>query len=115
MRRAIVLGGSIGGVMAARVLSDYFDDVTIIERDDLPVDRPRSGVPQSAHLHVLLDAGRVQLDRWFPGFSVGMLSRGAVLSDNGSNSVDYVNGHRKVALAQIPDAVGDLCSVWRSC
>ncbi|GAA2901677.1 FAD-binding monooxygenase [Streptosporangium fragile] len=47
-------------------------------------------------MHILLDAGRTQLDRWFPGFSDGMLSRGAVLADVGSTAAFYLNGHRKV-------------------
>jgi hypothetical protein len=37
--RALVIGGSIAGLIPARVLSDYFDHVVILERDtveDLP-------------------------------------------------------------------------------
>lgn len=37
MRRAVVLGGSVAGLMAARVLSDHAEQVVIIERDDLTV------------------------------------------------------------------------------
>lgn len=33
---AIVLGGSMAGLLAARVLSDFFERVTLIERDQLP-------------------------------------------------------------------------------
>jgi flavin-dependent dehydrogenase len=35
--RAIVIGGSIAGLLVARVLADYFETVTIIERDKLPI------------------------------------------------------------------------------
>ena len=52
---AVVIGGSLAGMLAARVLSDHFDQVTIIERDrfpDEPISRP--GLPQARHLHVLL-------------------------------------------------------------
>ena len=36
-------GGSIGGMLAARVLADHFDRVTIIERDQLPDGTARTG------------------------------------------------------------------------
>lgn len=60
---AIVLGGSVAGLPTARVLSRYFDTVTIVERDPLP-DRAehRPGVPQSPHLHGLLYGGRLLFD-----------------------------------------------------
>ncbi|HLK40425.1 MAG TPA: hypothetical protein VKU41_26920 [Polyangiaceae bacterium] len=56
---AIVIGGGMGGLMAARVLSDHFDRVTILERDgtgDAAEGRP--GVPQGKHVHTLLAAGQ---------------------------------------------------------
>jgi 2-polyprenyl-6-methoxyphenol hydroxylase-like FAD-dependent oxidoreductase len=31
---AIVIGGSMAGLLAARVLADYFETVTVIERDE---------------------------------------------------------------------------------
>jgi 2-polyprenyl-6-methoxyphenol hydroxylase-like FAD-dependent oxidoreductase len=78
MRRAVVLGGSIAGLMAARVLSDHADEVLIIERDDADVAAgPRPGVPQGSQVHALLPAGQVQLDRWFPGFSDHAVAVGA--------------------------------------
>src|SRR5579872_3515056 len=65
---AIVIGGGMGGLMAARVLSDHFDRVTILERDgtgDAAEGRP--GVPQGKHVHTLLAAGQRVLDEYFPG------------------------------------------------
>ena len=59
-QHAIVIGGSIGGLFAARALSDYFQKVTIIERDPIN-DKPesRKGQPQTRHLHgVLIPAKR---------------------------------------------------------
>ena len=52
---AVVLGGSMAGLLAARVLSNHFDHVTIVERDPVH-DQPesRKGQPQTRHLHVLL-------------------------------------------------------------
>ena len=56
--RAVVLGASMGGLLAARVLSDFFRTVTVVERDALP-DEPanRRGVPQGRHTHRLLPRG----------------------------------------------------------
>ena len=46
-KQAIVIGASIGGLLAARALADYYDEVTVLERDVLPQTyEPRKGVPQ---------------------------------------------------------------------
>lgn len=78
MRRAVVLGASVAGLLAARVLSDHADEVVIIERDETDGTLPRPGVPQGTQVHAVLKAGEVQLARWFPGFlddaaAMGML------------------------------------------
>jgi len=60
------------------VLSDFFDRVTVIDRDTYPdgaLERP--GVPQSRHVHALLARGRKELERLFPGFDQLMRERGA--------------------------------------
>jgi 2-polyprenyl-6-methoxyphenol hydroxylase-like FAD-dependent oxidoreductase len=75
---AIVIGGSMAGLSAARVLSDSFDRVTVIDRDAYPegaIERP--GVPQSRHVHALLARGRNELNRLFLGFDQAMLAGGA--------------------------------------
>ncbi|MCO8274931.1 FAD-dependent monooxygenase [Actinoplanes sp. TRM 88003] len=92
-RQAVVLGGSIAGLMAARVLSDHAEQVLIIERDDLvgldvadeqiaadPENAvgPRPGVPQGSQVHALLPSGLNQLERFFPGFIEAALAAGAV-------------------------------------
>ncbi|MGE5602461.1 MAG: FAD-dependent oxidoreductase [Nitrososphaerales archaeon] len=66
--RAVVIGSSFSGLWAARVLSDYFRQVTVLERDRLP-DGPasRAGVPQDRHVHVLLQRGAMIMGRLFPG------------------------------------------------
>ena len=78
-QRAVVIGASMAGLAIARVLSDHFSEVEIIERDRLP-DGPefRNGVPQSRHAHVLLSAGLDVLDRLFPGFTSELEGAGAV-------------------------------------
>ncbi|MFE1875019.1 FAD-dependent oxidoreductase [Streptomyces sp. NPDC059496] len=63
-----MLGASIGGLFAARVLSDTFDRVTLIDRDALPeTDENRKGVPQGRHAHAILPAGTKWLQQTFPG------------------------------------------------
>lgn len=75
---AVVIGGSMAGLLAARVLSNHFGRVTIIERDTLPQSgEHRGGVPQSRHLHTLLVQGQHTLEKLFPGFSAEMSSVGA--------------------------------------
>ena len=76
---AIVIGGSMAGLCAARVLSSHFDKVTVIDRDAYPAGaHERPGVPQSRHVHALLMRGRIELDRLFPGFERTMIERGAI-------------------------------------
>ena len=63
-KRAIVIGASMGGMLAARVLADYCDEVTVVERDAHPNGyEPRKGVTQGRHAHGLLARGREVLDR----------------------------------------------------
>jgi 2-polyprenyl-6-methoxyphenol hydroxylase-like FAD-dependent oxidoreductase len=79
---AIVIGGSFAGLTAARVLSDHFDRVTIVERDDFPDEwAPRKGVPQSPHVHGILKLGRETLEGLFPGFLEETERQGAILFD----------------------------------
>jgi 2-polyprenyl-6-methoxyphenol hydroxylase-like FAD-dependent oxidoreductase len=109
--RAVVLGGGIAGLIAARVLSDHAREVLLLERDDLETDletdleagtgpeRVRPGVPQASQVHVLLDGGRAQLDRWFPGFSDELVAAGAVRSSGPAIEM-YIDAVRKVP---VPD------------
>jgi hypothetical protein len=81
-KHAIVLGASIAGLLASRVLSDLFEQVSLLERDALPT-RPeqRRGVPQGCHTHGLLASGRNVLEKLFPGISEALLRAGAVTHD----------------------------------
>lgn len=76
--RAVVIGGSIAGLTAARVLSDHFDKVTVIERGPMAdgIEFPK-GVPQSRHPHVLLIRGERILEGHFPGFKQDLIDGGA--------------------------------------
>jgi len=81
-RHAVVLGGSLAGLLAARVLSDYFERVTIIERDIYPTKpEARRGTPQASHVHGLMPRGRMILEQLFPGLQKEMMSWGAPLVD----------------------------------
>jgi len=81
--RAIVIGASIAGLLAARVLADHFEQVTVLERDDLPASpQARSGVPQARHTHALLVRGRIILERLFPGLIDELVGDGATLFDS---------------------------------
>ena len=81
-RHTIVIGASIGGLLAARALADHYDEVTVLERDTLPeAHEPRKGVPQGRHAHGLLARGREVLEQLFPGLSEEMVAQGAVYGD----------------------------------
>jgi 2-polyprenyl-6-methoxyphenol hydroxylase-like FAD-dependent oxidoreductase len=81
-RHAVVLGGSLAGLLAARVLSDHFDEVTIIERDVYPeTAEVRRGIPQANHVHGLLLRGRQVLEELFPGLQDEMIEAGVPLVD----------------------------------
>lgn len=94
---AVVLGGSIAGLLAARVLSEHAERVVIIERDIQDGYDPRPGVPQGVQTHILLHAGRTQLERWFPGLTEEAVSRGALLSPIDGEGLRYENGRARVA------------------
>lgn len=78
---AVVIGGSIGGLLAARVLADHFERVTVIERDEVSGVAQRRGVPQGRHAHGILAAGRRVIDRLFPGISDRLIEHGALAGD----------------------------------
>ena len=94
--RAVVLGASMSGLLAARVLADFFRTVTVVERDELP-DNPanRRGVPQGRHPHVLLARGAQTLGELFPGILNELVADGAPVWDDGELSKLYISyaGH----------------------
>src|SRR5260370_19644564 len=77
-RHAVVVGGSMAGMLATRVLRDYFDRVTLLERDRFPeTPAARKGLPQGRHAHGLLERGRRALERLFPGLTGELVRAGA--------------------------------------
>ncbi|MFH9065051.1 FAD-dependent oxidoreductase [Streptomyces coeruleorubidus] len=92
-KHAVVMGGSMGGIVAARILASRFDRVTVVERDTLPAEaKDRRGVPQSPHAHALLISGRQKLDRLFPGLTRELISGGAVPFDPGCDLLFHQMG-----------------------
>jgi 2-polyprenyl-6-methoxyphenol hydroxylase-like FAD-dependent oxidoreductase len=81
-RHAVVVGGSLAGMLAARVLSGHFDDVTLLERDDFPeTPTGRKALPQGRHAHGLLERGRGVMERLLPGLTDELVQAGAELMD----------------------------------
>jgi 2-polyprenyl-6-methoxyphenol hydroxylase-like FAD-dependent oxidoreductase len=78
-KQAIIIGAGMAGLAAAGAVTDYFERVIVLERDRLTDQAlPRSGAPQSRHLHVLLSGGRQALTDLFPHFERDLLDAGAV-------------------------------------
>jgi 2-polyprenyl-6-methoxyphenol hydroxylase-like FAD-dependent oxidoreductase len=81
-KRAVVIGGSFAGKLAARVLSDFFAEVIIIEKDHKNVNiSTTKGVPQGAQGHVLLKSGEEILEELFPGIIQDLVRDGSRQSD----------------------------------
>jgi 2-polyprenyl-6-methoxyphenol hydroxylase-like FAD-dependent oxidoreductase len=75
---AIVIGASVAGLLAARVLSDEYERVTIIEREELPpVGEGRKAVPQGSHAHVMLASGQRAIEELLPGITGELFAAGA--------------------------------------
>jgi 2-polyprenyl-6-methoxyphenol hydroxylase-like FAD-dependent oxidoreductase len=79
---AVIIGGSLAGLLAARVLADHFDRVTVVERDHFPDGpEPRRGIPQARHVHALMIRGRMIMEDLFPGLTGEMIASGAHFFD----------------------------------
>ncbi len=99
-RHAIVVGGSMAGLLAARVLADRFERVTVVERDRFPDGfEHRKGVPQASHAHALLPRGFMIMARLFPGLAEELVSDGAIASDIPAESRRYQRGGYRVRFA----------------
>lgn len=85
--RAVVCGASMAGLLAARVVSEFYESVTLVERDVLPTDSAqRRGVPQGRHLHALLSRGSQALSELLPGVLDELAAAGANVIDDGDLS-----------------------------
>lgn len=92
-KRALVIGGSIGGLLAARVLSDYFDQVIVVECDRIPeTPEPRRSVPQGRHVHALFGGGVRVIEHLYPKFFDELVADGAVVCDFAKDLCWYHQG-----------------------
>jgi 2-polyprenyl-6-methoxyphenol hydroxylase-like FAD-dependent oxidoreductase len=94
---AIVLGGSMAGLGAARALANHFDRVTLVERDELTTGSDlRKGVPQAQHAHGLLPSGYQILSDYFPGLMDELVAHGAIRGDITGDFLWYQYGGWKL-------------------
>jgi len=92
-QHAIVIGASMGGLLAARALADYYQQVTLLERDTFPAPgEQRKGVPQGRHTHALLAKGREVLEGFFPGLTEQLVEQGALLGDSLADARRFIGG-----------------------
>ena len=93
--RAVVIGASIAGLLAAHVLSDSYGQVTVIDRDELPeTPTHRRGVPHGRHLHALAARGQQALEELLPGLTAALVADGAPAGDLLADARFYLSGHR---------------------
>jgi 2-polyprenyl-6-methoxyphenol hydroxylase-like FAD-dependent oxidoreductase len=108
-QHAIVIGASMGGLLAARALSDFYAVVTVLERDTFPLsDVPRKGVPQGRHAHGLLARGRHVIENFFPGWTNEVVASGGIRGDI-AGDVQWI-GHGVTIKSAPSDMVGLLAS-----
>jgi 2-polyprenyl-6-methoxyphenol hydroxylase-like FAD-dependent oxidoreductase len=100
-QHAIVVGAGITGLSTARILSDHFSDVTILDRDELPGGgQPRKGVPQGRHAHALLGGGAKAIEELFPGITEELVADGAALVEFNEGSWHQAGGFRAPSLIE---------------
>lgn len=102
-QHAVVIGASMAGLLAGRVLADHFEGVTIIERDGLPTGvQARKGVPQGRHAHALLKKGASILAEFFPELFPALVADG---SSDADMVADFHWHHFGVWKAQFPSNI----------
>jgi 2-polyprenyl-6-methoxyphenol hydroxylase-like FAD-dependent oxidoreductase len=96
--RAVVLGGGMAGLLAARVLSDKYSDVIVVDRDELTgVTGARNGVPHGRHAHCLVARGQQIFEELLPGLTEGMREAGVTLGDFNGQIQWHFNGYKLAA------------------
>jgi 2-polyprenyl-6-methoxyphenol hydroxylase-like FAD-dependent oxidoreductase len=91
---AVVVGAGMAGLLAARVLGESFEQVTLLDRDALPAAAvPRRGVPQARHVHAMQARGVQILDDLFPGLTDELSRAGAAPISDLSGLHFSVAGH----------------------
>jgi hypothetical protein len=106
--RAVVLGASMAGLLAAQVLSDGYGQVTVIDRVELPeASMHRRGVPHGRHLHALAARGHQALEELFSGLTAELVADGVPAGDMLADTRLFFSGHR---LRRAPTGLGLLCA-----
>ena len=99
-KTAVVIGGSIAGLLSARALADAFDDVLVLERGEIPDDPiPRPSAPQGAHAHGLLAGGLHALEDLLPGLTEQLMRSGCPTGDNLRDAA-WIFGGRRLAIGE---------------
>lgn len=80
--KAIVIGGSMAGKLAAKALSTSFKEVIILEvGDKWDGKASRKRVPQSDHPHVLLKGGEKAIEELFPTITNELIEAGSIINN----------------------------------
>ncbi|MFE5321977.1 NAD(P)/FAD-dependent oxidoreductase [Paenibacillus sp. NPDC056579] len=103
--KAIIMGGSMAGLLTARVLSDLFEDVVIVDRDEFP-DEPvnRAGTPHANHPHRLLQRGKVIFEELFPGYTDELHRNGAFAREG--KTVHFTNQYGTLEMPETEKDMG---------
>lgn len=95
--KAVVIGGSIAGLFTARVLSDHYEEVLIVDKDEFPEkSEDRLGTPQGFHPHRFTQRGKMITERLFPGYEDDLVALGAPSSLN--KIVHQMNQYGTIAM-----------------
>lgn len=87
-RKAVVIGAGFAGLLSARVLSDFFESVVILDPDErVGSSEPRKSAAQGAHLHVLLQHGQKLLFALFPELQAKLEAAGCPKIDWAKDTV----------------------------
>ncbi|MGQ0464354.1 MAG: FAD-dependent oxidoreductase [Sporichthyaceae bacterium] len=92
---AVVVGAGISGLLAARVLADFYEHVTVVERDEFPRrGAHRAGTPQDAQWHLLMPSAAGVMEDLFHGLLADLAAAGAPVITHLSQAYLEVSGHR---------------------
>jgi 2-polyprenyl-6-methoxyphenol hydroxylase-like FAD-dependent oxidoreductase len=116
MKNAIIIGGSIGGLLMGVVLAEVCERVVLVERGELPdTPLPRAGVPQGLHAHGLLAGGLVALEQLLPGLCRELEQSGCPTGDNLRDAAWVFSG-RRLSVARLERSEGLVsCNVLLGC
>ncbi|SDC53543.1 FAD-dependent monooxygenase family protein [Actinokineospora iranica] len=96
MRLAVVAGGSLAGLLAARVLHEFADEIVIVEPDTLPAGPAhRAGAAHGDQFHILLGMAQHLLSHWFPTLLGDLVADGAVPLAAGADGRMFTDGRMR--------------------